>query len=208
MARTERATASRLRATAADKLRGLVVIIDPELTDGRDPAGVAKQVIAGGASALVLRDNINTPKNVLALAQGIAELCTASGVALLVHSQPDVAVMTGAEGIHLGRTDVSLMDAQAVARPWQLVGNSVGSADEARSAIDAGADHFAVRADSLPEVRAAVHQDGPPVLAVGASPEEAGQAHANGIVAAGDVTGAPDPQAIVTALIAAFNGAK
>ena len=66
MARPSLGEASRRQVAA--KVRGLYVIIDPQLTGGRDPLWVARQALEGGATALQLRDKMRDKGDSLLLA--------------------------------------------------------------------------------------------------------------------------------------------
>ncbi|SVD66741.1 uncharacterized protein METZ01_LOCUS419595, partial [marine metagenome] len=49
---------SAIRREKADLVRGLYVIIDPQVTGGRDPLAIAQAAIQGGARILQLRDKL------------------------------------------------------------------------------------------------------------------------------------------------------
>ena len=66
-----------LRREQADKIRGLYVIIDPEVTGGREPLDIAKAAVAGGAKMLQLRDKLRDKGEILPLALALQELCLA-----------------------------------------------------------------------------------------------------------------------------------
>ncbi len=227
LARAERAVGSRVRRKSADRLRGLYVILDPAQTDGRDPAWVAEQAIAGGATAIQLRDKAHDKGDALPLARRLSELCAAAGVTLLINDHPDVAVAVGANGVHLGQHDLPLQEAQRVLRPWQVAGTSNALAGEARASYDQGADYIAVGRmfptgsksntrpagpETLREVRRLVPAGGPPVVAIGGiTPENVGEvaaAGADGICVIASVTQADDPRAAAERLLNAFATAK
>ncbi len=218
---------SRVRRNVTDRLRGLYVILDPAQTDGRDPAGVAEQAIAGGATAIQLRDKEHDKGDTLPLARRLSELCAAAGVTLLINDHPDVAVAVGANGVHLGQHDLPLHEAQRVLRPWQVAGTSNALAGEARASYEQGADYIAVGRmfptgsksntrpagpETLREVRGLVPADGPPVVAIGGiTPENVGEvasAGADGFCVIASVTQADDPRAAAETLLSAFAAAK
>lgn len=227
MAQAELAAASGARRRTAERLRGLYVIIDPALTGGRDPAWVAEQAVAGGASALQLRVKDGNKGRWLPLAREFRGLCANAGAALIVNDHPDVAAAIGADGVHLGQGDLPLSAARESLRPWQIAGTSNALRDEALASAEQDADYIAVgrmfptgsKADTRPAgpetlraVRSALPEDGPPLLAIGGvTPENAGEvarAGADGVCAIAAVTLAADPRAAAARLAEAFASAK
>ena len=227
MAKAELAAASGARRRTAERLRGLYVIIDPALTGGRDPAWVAEQAVAGGASALQLRVKDGNKGRWLPLARELLDLCANAGTALIVNDHPDIAAAIGADGVHLGQGDLPLSAARKSLRPWQIAGTSNALRDEALASAAQGADYIAVgrmfptgsKADTRPAgpetlraVRSALPEGGPPLLAIGGvAPENAGEvarAGADGVCVIAAVTLAADPRAAAARLVEAFASAK
>jgi thiamine-phosphate pyrophosphorylase len=117
------------------RLRGLYAIVGD-----LDPVGRAEAVIAGGARVLQLRMKRSPAGAVLDAARRIAAL--ARGRALvLVNDRPDLALLSGADGVHLGDDDLPVPEARAIMGEELLVGRTVRSAEGARAALAAGADH-------------------------------------------------------------------
>ena len=215
------------RHRAAERLRGLYVIVDPELTNGRDPAEVAQQAIAGGATALQLRDKARDKGDGLPLAQCLADLCRREGVTLIVNDHADLAAAVGADGLHVGQHDLPLAVAQSVVRPWQFVGTSNALAEEAIASYEGGASYIAVGRmfettskantrpagpETLARVRELVPAGGPPLVGIGGitadNAGEVARAGADGIAVISAVTQADDPRAAAAALLEAFASAK
>ncbi len=63
---------------------------------------------------------------------------------LIINDRVDVAVATGADGVHLGDTDLPLPLARRVAGPRLLVGRTAHTIEEARQAVLEGADYLGV----------------------------------------------------------------
>ena len=223
----ELATASGFRRRTAERFRGLYVIVDPDLTNDRDPLWVAQQALAGGASALQLRVKGRDKGDWAELAEQLSKECEAQGAALVVNDHPDVAVAAGAHGVHLGQHDLPLASARRSLRPWQIAGTSSALVAEAQASLDQGADYIAVgrmfhtgsKADTraagpetLREVRALVPPDGPPLVAIGGiTPENVGEvaaAGADGICVIASVTQADDPCEAAELLLSAFRAAR
>ena len=131
-------------------MRGLYAIIDPEHCAGRDPAWVAQEVLLGGCAALQLRAKALSDRARLALARTLAALCATHGVPFWLNDRVDLALLSGAAGVHLGQDDISLADARSLfgevslrretARFAGQLGLSTHSLQQAESALKAGAD--------------------------------------------------------------------
>ena len=59
-----------IRREKADQVRGLYVIIDPQVTGGRDPLDIAVAAVNGGARMLQLRDKLRDKGESLPLGDG------------------------------------------------------------------------------------------------------------------------------------------
>ena len=106
--------AQTVRREKAHRVRGLYVIIDPEVANGRDPLELAASAIRGGARMLQLRDKLRDKGAVLPLAIGMQRLCRDNGVDLIVNDHADVAVATGCAGLHVGQSDLPVALARRV----------------------------------------------------------------------------------------------
>lgn len=125
-------------------LRGLYVILDPEVAGGRDLVAIARQALAGGARILQLRDKIHDKGEQLPVARRIKRLCAASGAIFLVNDHVDVALAAGADGVHVGQRDLPVAFARRLLPAPLIVGASANNPRQARRAVRDGADYVAV----------------------------------------------------------------
>jgi len=132
-----------LRLEKASLVHGLYVIIDPEVTGGRDPLAVAEAAVRGGARMLQLRDKLRDKGESLPLAIALQNLCQGSGAQLIVNDHADVAAVVGSAGLHLGQTDLPISQARLVLAPDQVVGRSNHEFEELVESQEMGADHLA-----------------------------------------------------------------
>ena len=123
--------------------RGLYAIVDPSACGGRDPEVVAAAILRGGCAVLQLRDKYNCDVDRLALARRIGALCRAARVPFIMNDRPDLAVLAGADGLHLGQDDLPIAEARRIAGDL-VIGRSTHDGAQARAAIDEGADLIAV----------------------------------------------------------------
>ena len=127
--------ASAARSSRLARLRGLYAIVG-----GADPVAQAVEALAGGASVLQLRVKERPAGEVLAVAERLVAL--ARGRALvIVNDRADLAVLAGADGVHVGDEDLPVAAARAVVGPDLLVGRSTRTLADGLAALAEGADH-------------------------------------------------------------------
>jgi thiamine-phosphate pyrophosphorylase len=211
-------------------MRGYYAILDatPELLDlGAGPALEARagKLLAARPCCLQLRAKTATARALEAGGRRLRALCRAAGVPFCVNDRLDVALVVGADVVHLGQDDLPLADAQrvraAAGRPEMLIGFSTHNPAQAAAAAAAGADYigfgpvFGTRSkahpdptvglDALAEVCRAVTV---PVVAIGGITLEAvpavARAGASAAALIAAIAAAADPQAAGRAVAAAF----
>ncbi|MBI5481333.1 MAG: thiamine phosphate synthase [Deltaproteobacteria bacterium] len=137
------------------------------------------RLLRGGARALQLRHKHAPAGVLLECARAVAPLCRAAGVPFIVNDRLDVALLAGADAVHLGQEDLPLAAARRLA-PGLRVGVSTHNLEQARAAAAAGADYlgfgpvFATATKEHPDpvvglegLRAACAAVGVPVVAIG-----------------------------------------
>jgi len=107
---------------------------------------VVARAIDGGADAIQVREKELESGALLAHTREVRAICAPRGVATIVNDRLDIALAAEAEGVHLGTGDLPIKDARRIAGASLLIGASTHSLDEARAAIDAGADNCGVGA--------------------------------------------------------------
>lgn len=227
MGYAELAAGSGYRSRAAAGFRGLYVIVDPNLTKGRDIRWLVQQAVEGGATAIQLRIKDADKGDWLHSAMEIGDLCRSEQVTFVINDHPDVAMAVGAQGVHLGQHDLPLATVRTIMKPWQLVGTSNALVSEARSSLEGGADYVAVgrmfqtesKSDTRPAgmqtlraVRELVPVGGPPLVAIGGitaqNVQQTVQAGADCVCVIASVTQADQPKEAAARILDAFNRAQ
>ncbi len=129
---------------SADKLRGLYVILDPEVAGERDLLVVAREAIASGARLFQYRDKIREKGSQYPIARALQSLCSDSGALFLVNDHADIALAIEADGVHVGQRDLAAEVIRRIVPKTMLVGASTNDLEEARTAQAAGADYVSV----------------------------------------------------------------
>jgi thiamine-phosphate pyrophosphorylase len=137
---------------ALARARYAVYALEPELLllrpslEGRGVyvlslAEQARLCLEGGVRLFQLRHKSLEGNALAAAARGLGELLASAGALLIVNDRPDVAVVAGAAGVHLGQGDLDPRDARRIVGPALLIGASAHDEAELRTALEAGVDH-------------------------------------------------------------------
>lgn len=196
----------------------LYIIITETYCRG-DWYAAAEAALAGGVDCLQLREKGLCDRDLIARARRLAALCQRFDALFIVNDRPDVAVISGADGVHIGRDDMSVADARRILPPTGIVGVSAHTTDEVADAARQAPDYVAVGPMFPTKTKPQRHVAGPetlasarattslPLVAIGGIDAD----NAASISAAGDcclcacssVIGAADVAAAATALRAA-----
>jgi len=122
----------------------LYVVTDEKIGRGRSHAELARQAVAGGADVVQLRDKNLSGRDLFTAALAIREITLEAGALFIVNDRLDVALASGADGVHLGAGDLPIREARRIAPPGFIIGASGGSAATAVSAAAEGADYVAL----------------------------------------------------------------
>lgn len=143
----------------------LYVLITESLCYG-DWLETARQAIAGGADCVQLREKGMDGGELLRRARLLAEVCHESGVLFIVNDRPDLAVLSGADGVHVGQSDLAPADARRIVGPQRLVGISTHNPEQFHAARDSGADYIAVGPMFDSPTKPQDHVPGPALLSL------------------------------------------
>ncbi len=119
----------------------LYAILDPSLTP--EPVAFARQLAEAGVQLIQLRDKRGSSRKIHEQARGLMSL-QSSGVRIIVNDRPDIAIIAGAAGVHVGQDDLPAEDARKICRPPLWVGVSTHNLNQLREAEATSADYIAV----------------------------------------------------------------
>src|SRR5690606_5554926 len=83
-----------------------VYVLVTEAVCRRDWLATAELALTGGADMLQLREPGLPSGELLARAMKLNSLCKEAGVPLIINDRPDIALLSGAAGVHVGQTDL------------------------------------------------------------------------------------------------------
>ncbi|MBS5449845.1 MAG: bifunctional hydroxymethylpyrimidine kinase/phosphomethylpyrimidine kinase [Coriobacteriia bacterium] len=133
------------RGRIAAALR-VYAVTDSRWLDGRSLEDVVAQAIEGGATFVQLREKDVSHEERCELARRVLPVCRARGVPFVIDDDVACAREVGADGVHVGQSDASCLAARRELGPDAIVGVSASTPDEARQALEAGADYLGVGA--------------------------------------------------------------
>jgi len=192
------------------------VVTSTSLVLGRGHVEVARAALEGGATAVQLRAPELRSRELLLLASDLAALCRGRGILFMVNDALEVALKSGADGVHLGQGD-DLAGARERLGPDPVLGISVETPLQARRAEELGADYLGVTVwrtwtkpeavpvglDGLREIVAATRL---PVVGIGAvdssNARQVLEAGVAGVAVVSAVGAAPDPVTAIRDLVA------
>ncbi len=119
-----------------------------------DHLQVARDACRGGARIVQYRETDAPAAKRLETAKRIRDFCCESGTLFIVNDQLDIAVLSQADGVHIGQDDIAIADARSMLPAGMIIGVSCSSLDEARAAEQRGADYLGVGAIFATPVKA------------------------------------------------------
>ena len=111
----------------------------------RDSDWVIRQVeaaVKGGATFVQVREKNLPPREFLSEARWIVELCHKNHVRCVINDNVDVALLSGADGVHVGQDDMACEKARAMLGAGRIIGVSAHNVEQALAAERAGADYL------------------------------------------------------------------
>lgn len=126
------------------RLHGLYAITDATLAVNQDLLSQVEQALAGGARIIQYRDKGNEQPHRLNEACALAQLCRRHNALLIINDDVELAAASGADGVHLGRDDMTLTQARKRLGDHTVIGVSCYNQLElAVTAQQSGADYIA-----------------------------------------------------------------
>ncbi len=124
----------------------LYLVTDRMRMSTRTLGEAVEQAVIGGCTLVQLREKEIPALDFYMLALEIKKITDRYGIPLIINDRIDIAMATGADGVHIGQRDIPADIARKVIGKDMLLGVSVGSATEAIDAVKAGADYLGVGA--------------------------------------------------------------
>jgi thiamine-phosphate pyrophosphorylase len=121
----------------------LYVILDAALLNTSYLA-FTEEMARAGVRLLQYRNKAASSATLLRDSRELAQICAAKGITLVVNDRADVAMLAGADGVHVGQDDLPVEHARKVVGRGKCVGISTHTMKQFRRAADSSADYLAV----------------------------------------------------------------
>lgn len=102
----------------------------------------AKAALDGGVTAVQLRVKSWTARECLRTAEELKEICRVYGALFLVNDRLDIALAAGADGVHLGQSDLPVSRARILAGDSFIIGATARTKEQIEEAQGSGADYI------------------------------------------------------------------
>lgn len=205
------------------KIGKLCVITDTAVQKKYSHFELAKMAVKGGADIIQLRDKFLPTSELIEAASKISAYCKKHKVLFLVNDRLDIAMISNADGVHLGKEDIPVTEARKLLGKRKIIGGTAHSLKEARQREKEGADYigyghiYATGSKHKPdkpkgtrELTEIVKKIKTPVLAIGGigieNIPEVNQTGVHGVAVIGSVVKSKDPQNAVRKLRKAIYG--
>ena len=189
----------------------LYLVTDKDLALGRPVEDIVSAALKGGVSIVQIREKDKSTRDFLAQAEKIHRLCRDYHVPLIVNDRIDVAMAIGAEGIHIGQSDMPYAVARQLVGPDVLIGLSVENMDHVSAAESWDVDYYGVSPIFSTPTKTDVYTEWgiqglqnlrwksqKPLIAIGglnaSNAAEIVRAGADGVAVVSAIMSAPDPE--------------
>jgi len=92
----------------------LYLVTDRGLAKGRSTLDIVRAAVSGGVTCVQLREKECSTREFIEEALAVKDFLRERGVPLIINDRLDVALAVGADGVHLGQTDMPLEIAQKI----------------------------------------------------------------------------------------------
>ena len=125
---------------------GLYLVTDQSLSLGRSLIDVVSEAVHGGVTCVQVRAKNDSTRDFIEQARSIQPFLNEEEVPLIINDRLDVAQAIGADGVHLGQSDMPIEMARAIGGPEMIIGISAECLEHAVTAQKAGADYIGASA--------------------------------------------------------------
>ena len=199
----------------------LCLVTDRALGRGRPLVEIVMEAVAGGVTMVQLREKSATTRAFLEEARALKAALAGRGVPLIVNDRADVALAVGADGVHVGQTDMPVEAVRAIVGPDVAIGLSITDAGQIARADAGAADYLGIGPlhpqKTKPDASAPLglggfaklrRMTGKPVLAIGGVKAEdvpmLVEEGATGVAVVSAIMAAEDPEAAARAFVDAW----
>lgn len=120
------------------------LVTDRALCLNRPLDDVVLSAVQGGAGIVQLREKNASSREFLELARALVSRIQPLGIPLIINDRADIALASGAAGLHIGQNDLPPEDARRIMGPDAIIGLSVENRTELLTAEDHDIDYVGI----------------------------------------------------------------
>lgn len=124
----------------------LYAVTDRKWTGEKTLYQQVEEALKGGATLIQLREKNMSQEEFLKEAREITELCHRYGTALIINDNVEVALKSGADGVHVGIEDTPVKEIRKMVPGDFIIGATAKTTEQAQRAEKEGADYIGVGA--------------------------------------------------------------
>lgn len=124
------------------KMLALYAITDRKCIGEKGLEYSVEQALYGGATIVQLRDKGANIDTLCKEADSLLKICQRYGAPLIINDNAEVVLKTGADGVHLGQSDMELAHAREILGNDKIIGGSARTVELAKKAEQSGADYI------------------------------------------------------------------
>ncbi|WP_314295547.1 thiamine phosphate synthase [Fusobacterium periodonticum] len=120
----------------------IYLVTDEKACNGKDLYKCIEEAIKGGAGIVQLREKNISTKDLYEKALKVKEICKNYGALFIINDRLDIAQAVGADGVHLGQSDMPIEEARKILKDKFLIGATARNIEEAKKVELSGADYI------------------------------------------------------------------
>ncbi len=121
----------------------LCILLTRDLCKPHDWSHVLDECLAAGVDCIQIREKTLDAGPLLEHAKEVVARCRGKA-SVIINDRPDIALLSGADGVHLGQTDLPCTEVRKLTGRQLLIGVSTSTLDEAKRALQDGADYCGI----------------------------------------------------------------
>ncbi|MEG2173177.1 MAG: thiamine phosphate synthase [Desulfovibrionaceae bacterium] len=122
----------------------LYALTDSRLSLGRPVEEVAAALLKAGVKILQYREKKAKAGQMLKECTVLRRLTREAGACFIINDHIDIAMLVDADGVHVGQEDLPVPAVRQLLGPQKIIGLSTHNPEQARAALEAGADYIGV----------------------------------------------------------------
>jgi thiamine-phosphate pyrophosphorylase len=122
----------------------LYLVVDPAWCEGRSVDEIVAEAVRGGVTLVQLRLKDGSTRAFIEAAERLHSVLRETGVPLVINDRVDVALAVGAEGVHLGQSDMPVPVARRLLGAERIIGLTTDTIEQVAAASELDVDYLGI----------------------------------------------------------------